>query len=286
MSAAPLAGGDGLRAQGLYADRYGPWALVTGASDGIGRAIAQELAARGLNLMLVARRADRLHELANRLSARHGIECRPLTADLATADGCSAVAAATAPLDIGLVVAAAGFGTSGDFVDSPMQAEREMLAVNCAAVLELVGTCAPRLLRRGRGGIVLFSSVLAFQGVPRSAHYAATKAWVQSFAEGLRVELRGHGVDVLASAPGPVDTGFAQRARLRMGVMLPADAVARQTLDALGRRTTVRPGWLSKLLGWSLAMLPRRGRVFVLTRILRGMVDGHRGVPARAGPMR
>lgn len=257
--------------------RYGPWALVTGASDGIGAAIARQLAARGLNLLIVARRGERLQALARELAGRHGVECHAVAADLSRLDGCAAVAAAAAPLDIGLVIAAAGFGTSGPFTDSLLETEREMLAVNCAAVLELVAHFAPLLAARGRGGIVLFSSVLAFQGVPGSAHYAATKAWVQSFAEGLGVELRGRGVDVLASAPGPVDTGFATRARLDMGVMLGPDLVARQTLAALGRRRTVRPGWLSKLLGWSLATVPRALRVRLLAQIMRGMTDRWRG---------
>lgn len=265
-----------------FARRYGPWALVTGASDGIGEAIARQLAARGLNLLIVARRGERLQALARELAGRHGVQCHAVATDMSRSDGWAAVAAAAQPIDVGMVVAAAGFGTSGPFVDSPLDAEREMLAVNCAAVLELVAHFAPRLAARGRGGIVLFSSVLAFQGVPGSAHYAATKAWVQSFAEGLGAELQSRGVDVLASAPGPVDTGFAVRARLDMGTMLRADVVAQQTLAALGRRRTVRPGWLSKLLGWSLATLPRPLRVQLLAQIMRGMTERWRGDAAGA----
>jgi short-subunit dehydrogenase len=259
-----------------FADRYGPWAVVTGASGGIGLAIARELAARGLNLIVVARRGERLQQLARELAGRHRVQCQALVADLGTAEGCETILRMAAPHEVGLLVAAAGFGTSGEFVSSPLRAEREMLAVNCAAVLELVGHFAPKFAARGRGGIVLMSSVLAFNGVPGSAHYAATKAWVQSLAEGLRGELRGRGVDVLASAPGPVNTGFAERARLDLGPMLSADVVARQTIAALGRQGTVRPGWLSKLLGWSLATLPRALRVQLLAQIMRGMTERYR----------
>jgi short-subunit dehydrogenase len=113
--------------------------------------------------------------------------------------------------------------------------------------------------------------VLAFLGAATAAHYAATKAWVQCFAEGLHGELRRHGVDVLAAAPGPVATGFGARADLRMGRMLDSDTVARATLAALGRGAGVRPGWLSKLLGGSLATLPRAARVQVIGRIVAGM---------------
>lgn len=251
--------------------RYGPWALVTGASDGIGRSIARELAARGLDLLLVARRGDALQAIGADLAATHGIGYRVVAADLATIAGRAAVIDATRDLDIGLLVAAAGFGSSGDFIDGPLEPEREMLAVNCESVLELGWHMARRLAARRQGGIVLLSSVLAFQGVPRSAHYAATKAWVQSFAEGLHVELGALGVSVLASAPGPVATGFARRAHLQMSQALDPDTVAAETLRALGRRMTVRPGWLSKLLGWSLAGLPRGGRVKVLGRVMAGM---------------
>lgn len=265
-----------------FRQRYGAWAVVTGASDGIGREFARALAARGFDLVLVARRAPALQALATELAAAHAVECRPLVADLTARTACQAIADATAALDVGLLVAAAGFGTSGDFVANPLEREREMLAVNCAAVLDLSWIFARRFVARGRGGLVLLSSIVAFQGVARSAHYAATKAWVQSFAEGLRVELAPQGVDVIASAPGPVASGFGARADMKMdGAMAPA-VVARATLDALGRQGTVRPGWLSKVLGYSLATLPRWGRTRVLTAIMTGMTrhQAARGQPA------
>jgi len=152
-----------------------------------------------------------------------------------------------------------------------------MLAVNCGAVLDLGLHFARRFARRRRGGLLLLSSVVAFQGTPRAAHYAATKAWVQTLAEGLCVELRPHGVDVLAAAPGPVNSGFADRAGMRMGRALRPEDIASEIVDALGRRNTVRPGGLSKLLGWSLATLPRALRVQVLARVMAGMTAHHAG---------
>jgi hypothetical protein len=125
--------------------------------------------------------------------------------------------------------------------------------------------------------------VVAFQGVPRAAHYAATKAYVQTLAEGLRVELDPLGVDVIASAPGPVRSGFEARADMKMAQALAPGVVAAQTLDALGRRGTVRPGWLSKLLGWSLAATPRPLRVRIMKQVMGGMTahQGTRAAPAR-----
>jgi uncharacterized protein len=258
-----------------FRNRYGSWAVVTGASDGIGREMARDLARRGMSLVLVARRDAALQELKQELESRHATACVAVTADLGTSDGRRRVTDATTDLDVGLLVAAAGFGSSGDFIAGSLDAERGMLAVNCDAVLDLSWHFARRFVARGRGGIVLMSSLLAFQGVPRSAHYAATKAWVQTFAEGLRVELKPHGVDVLAAAPGPVASGFAARADMRMALTTRADTVARQTLDALGRTATVWPGWLSKLLNGSLAMLPRPARVKVLALVM-GTMTAHR----------
>jgi short-subunit dehydrogenase len=253
------------------AKRYGPWALVTGASDGIGQAFARHLAAEGLNLVLVARREPVLAALAAELQKSHGVQCRVLRVDLTDLEAVQRVAEATSDLDIGLLIAAAGFGTSGQLLDAQLGTETEMVDLNCTAVLAMAWHYGRRFKQRGRGGMVFMSSLLAFQGTPHAANYAATKAYVQTLAEGLRVEWAPHGIDVVASAPGPIRSGFAERANMQMAQALPAEVVARATLQALGGKTTVRPGWLSKLLGWSLAMLPRWGQVMVIGQVMKGM---------------
>lgn len=257
------------------ARRLGPWAVVTGASDGIGEAFARYLAARGLNLVLVARRQPVLQDLAEELARSHGVQCRVCAVDLSSLSGVGRLSAFTADLEVGLLVAAAGFGTSGALLDSKLDHETNMVDLNCTSVLALAWHYGQRMSARGRGGVVFMSSLLAFHGTPRAANYAATKAYIQTLAEGLRVEWAGRGVDVIASAPGPVRTGFEARANLRMAQALPAEVVARVTMRALGRRTTVRPGWLSKLLGWALATLPRWGQVRVITRVMKGMTAHH-----------
>ena len=266
-----------------FRSRYGDWAVVTGASDGIGQAFACELAALGMNLLLVARRQNVLDSLASGLTRQHGIACQVIAMDLAARDNVDRLISATRSLDVGLLVAAAGFGTSGRFIESPIDNELDMLAVNAQATTMLAHHFGGRFVRQRRGGIILMSSVVAFQGVPRAAHYAATKAYVQTLAEGLRIELAPHGVAVVASAPGPVASGFAERANMRLGAALPASVIARQSLRALHRGGTVRPGWLSKLLGWSLAMLPRPGRTRVMTLVMRGMTQ-HQEMPTRKAP--
>lgn len=125
---------------------------------------------------------------------------------------------------------------------------------------------------RRTGGIVLFSSIVAFQGVPRQANYAATKAWVQVYAEGLRHELKPKGVDVLSVAPGPVATGFAARAGMTLGSAERPEVVARAALNALGRKGTVRPGRLATMLEAALSPLPRRGRTRIMGQVMAGMI--------------
>lgn len=251
---------------------YGPWAVVTGASDGIGREFARTLAKEGFKLVLVARRRQALESLANELS---GTEVRVIDADLSTVEGLARVETETKPLDVGLLVASAGFGTSGAFLDNALEAELSMLDVNCRAVAAMTHAFGRRLVTRGRGGIVLLSSLVAFQGVRHAANYAATKAWVQSFAEGLALELEPLGVDVLASAPGPVRSGFGERANMQMSMSATPDTVARATLAALPRGGTVRPGFLAKFLEWSLMFLPRWGRVRMMSMVMGGMTKHH-----------
>lgn len=248
-------------------DKYGPWAVVTGASDGIGREFALRLAEHGLNLVLVARRGDVLDELARSLP----VTTRVVAADLAQPAGIASVLSACQDLDVGLLVAAAGFGTSGAFVDSDLERELAMIDVNCRAVAALTHHFGAAFAKRGHGGIVLMSSLVAFQGVPRAANYAATKAYVQSLAEGLRVELGPLGVDVLSSAPGPVRSGFGRGADMQMALAGTPAGVVTGTLAALGRTGTVRPGWLSKALEWSLSLLPRWGRVRMMGVVMAGM---------------
>lgn len=265
------------RRQERWRARYGPWAVVTGASDGIGRELARRLAEAGLNLVLVARHRGALDQLATDLAARHGIATRVIGADLAREAAVEAVVTGTDDLDVGLLVAAAGFGTSGRLIDARLEQELEMVDVNCRAVVALSFHFGRRLAGRGRGGLVLMSSLVGFQGVPYAAHYAATKAYVQSLAEALHVELAPLGVDVVASAPGPIHSGFAARAGMRLGLGLTPRDVAQATLDALGRRTTVRPGWLSKFLEGALLPLPRWARVRVMGVMMTGMTRHSHG---------
>lgn len=256
--------------------QYGTWAVVTGASSGIGRELAERLAEAGLNLLLVARNEKALTDLAATWRARHGVQVEVVAVDLGEAAGIAAVIAASRAHDVGLLVAAAGFGTSGRFVEGDVAAERAMLAVNCGALMALSHHFGQAFAVRGRGGIILLSSMVAFQGVPFAAHYAATKAYVQTLAEALHRELRPRGVDVLAAAPGPVYSGFADRANMVMSMALRPEDVGVPILRALGRKATVLPGLLTKVLVYSLRTVPRWAKVSIMAKVMGGMTAHQR----------
>ncbi|WP_019991248.1 SDR family NAD(P)-dependent oxidoreductase [Rudanella lutea] len=257
-------------------NRYGSWAVVTGASSGIGRELAKQLASAGFGLVLVARREAVLAEVASELQQTYQTEVRLVLADLAGPAGVAALVKATESLGVGLLVASAGFGTSGQLVDADLEDEVDMLRVNCEALLRLTHEFGRRFAGQGRGGLILLSSMVAFQGVPFAAHYAATKAYVQTLAEGLSRELKPAGVDVLAAAPGPVRSGFGSRANMRMDMALEPEQVGVPILKALGRQTTVLPGWLTKLLVYSLQLVPRSIKVRIMEQVMGGMTQHQR----------
>lgn len=257
--------------------QYGSWALVTGATDGIGRAFAESLAGRGLNLILVARRAQVLNELSTTLPRSYGVQVQTVTADLGDPAQVERVISACAQVPLGLAVLAAGFGTSGDLTEIDPADDLNMVDVNCRAMVQLVHPISRQLKAQRRGGLILLGSIVGFQGVARATTYAATKAFVQSLGEGLWHELKPHGIDVLVSAPGPVKTAFLARANMTPGDGVTAQEVAEESLLALGRRLTVLPGRLSKVLGGSLSFLPRRMRSQVMRDAMAKMTGQKAG---------
>jgi short-subunit dehydrogenase len=249
--------------------RYGPWAVVAGASDGIGAAFAQAMAANGLNLVLVARREPLLRELAQRLSDQYGIAIRTVVADLATRTGLAEVRASTE--DIGLVVVNAASTPIAEFLRlTPSQVDG-MVDLNVRAAADLAHAFGARLTQRGRGGLILLSSVASLQGSALVAHYAATKAYLRVLAEGLWYEWRPYGVDVLACCPGLVATPTFERDHPTPGPLVPpamdpAD-VARQALATLGRRPVMVPGWPNRVVAGLVArVIPRRAAIALSSR--------------------
>ena len=258
--------------------KYGPWALITRASSGIGKELAIRLAEAGMHLVIIARNEDRLIQLSDELSEQFGVEVISITADLANEREVQQVIQRTQNLEIGLFIASAGFGTSGSFLTTSVHEEVNMLRVNIEALLTLTHHFSQRFAQQKRGGMILMSSMVGFQGVPFAANYAASKAYVQSLAEALGEELKPLGVDVLAAAPGPVRSGFGQRANMKMDAALTPEQVALPILKALGRKRTVLPGLLTKVLVYSLRTVPRWGKVKIMEKVMGGMTSHQRAI--------
>jgi uncharacterized protein len=189
-------------------------ALVTGASSGIGAVIARELASRGHSVTLVARREERLRSLASELQSEHGVAATALACDLADQRERDALAERLGELgrSVEVLVNNAGFGSRGKFVSNDPGRMRDMVRLNVEAVVDLTSRFLPGMASRGRGAILNVASLAAFQPLPGSATYAATKSFVLSFSEAIHEELRGSGVTVTAVCPGPVKTEFVENA--------------------------------------------------------------------------
>lgn len=188
----------------------GQWALVTGASSGIGVALAEELAAGGANLVLTARRKDRLEALARRLAASYKVQTEVFPADLADPNSPETILAFVRDkrMDIGLLINNAGFGKYGEFPGVEKQRLFEMVQVNCAAVIHLTHLFLPGMIARRRGDILILASTASFQAVPYLCTYAATKAFDLLFAEGLAEEMKPYGIRVCALCPGSTVSEF------------------------------------------------------------------------------
>ncbi len=254
-----------------FTAKYGPWALVTGATSGIGRAIAEQLAQSGLHVVLSGRKKETLLAFSDYLEATYGIITEVVIADISSTPEVYRLVEEIKHIPIGLFVASAGFGTSGLFQDASLEREIAMLKVNSLALMMLTHYFARLFAEQNKGGIILMSSIVGFQGTPNSAHYAATKAYVQSLGEGLYHELKPYGVDVLAAAPGPVKTAFGEKANLKMSNALSPQELVPPIFKALGKKHTVFPGTLTKVLIAGLRTVPRWGKIRIMKMVMGGM---------------
>ena len=190
-----------------FSECYGPWAIVVGASEGVGACVAEELAARGLGLVLVARNEGLLQEIATAIRSRHGVEVRTFAQDLTTPDAAAQILGVCEGLEIGLVVYTPGAVHNADlFLDQPIDLPLRMIQLNCTVPVALVHALAPAMRDRGRGGIVIVGSTGCFVGGPHMVAYSAAKAFQVNFVEGLWAELGPYGVDVCSAVIGSTNT--------------------------------------------------------------------------------
>jgi short-subunit dehydrogenase len=245
---------------------FGPWAIVTGASSGIGAEFARQLAEAGLNLVLVARRLPRLEALSFQLEKEYGVHIRAVGLDLTQENFMKSLEEVTRDLDIGLVISNAGAGGPEEFLATEYQTMRQVLQLNAITHLELAHHYGRRLAQRGYGGILLVSTMGARQAVPFTANLAAAKAYVLSLGEALHVEFQKVGVHVTVLLPGATDTpasrafGFAQ-AKLPLKLMSPRQCAAEGLAALSANRATHIAGRLNRILAM---VLPRSivGKMF------------------------
>ncbi|HLP22496.1 MAG TPA: SDR family oxidoreductase [Microbacteriaceae bacterium] len=243
--------------------------LITGASSGIGAAYAAEFASRGDNLILVARRVDRLEQLAERLRAAHRVEVDVLSADLSADGAAGALWGRLGGRPIEVLVNNAGFGHGGHFVDEAPELTRDEIHLNVLTLVELARLALPGMMERRTGAIVNIASTASFQPVPGMAVYGATKAFVRSFTEALWAETRGSGVRVLAVNPGATATEFFEVASAKpKGIPVPVAHVVSRTMRALDRADSpsVVVGFSNAVTAKLVQILPKR---FVINTVAR-----------------
>lgn len=258
-----------------FLSKYGPWAVITGSSSGIGAEFAGQLAAAGLSLVLVARRKDRLDAAAEQLMEEYPIQVKTLGADLTTPQGVQSVIDFTSGIDVGLLMANAGMALHGTFFRDPSEKHEKMIALNVTAPTTLAHAFGKRLGNRGKGGIV-FTSSMAQSGFPSLGSYSATKAYVSKFSVLLRLEMKKVGVDVLSLEPGLVQTEMVEQvyadgvnfAPIGMHPMSAKDCVSEALKALYDGKATCLPGLMNKIMAGMTSWLPEQLRLNIMDKAM------------------
>ncbi len=237
-----------------FKTKYGPWALVTGASSGIGKEFARQLAANGINVAVAARRQDRLEELAQELENKHHIQTRAIPVDLTAVNYLDIIQSATADIEIGLLINNAGAGAPGAFLRQSLDNYTRVVQLNVTAPMQLTHIFGEQMIKQGYGGIIFISSIAGYMGSPYMANYAATKAYLLNLGAALHIELKSKGVDVLVVSPGPTRTEMMEMEGTDFSSIpmnwMEAGAVAAAGLQALGQKSTIIPGGMNKVMSF------------------------------------
>ncbi|MBN8222527.1 MAG: SDR family oxidoreductase [Spirochaetes bacterium] len=255
-----------------WKERFGGAALITGASGGLGAEFARQLAAKGMNLVLVARSTDKLNALASELRQKHAIEAITIPLDLTRQDAADILRQQTQQkgIAVGLLVNNAGYGSHGTLDTLDAQNEIRMVDLNCRTPLAMTHAFLPDMLSRRRGGIIFLASVGAYQPTPYFANYSATKAYNLMLGEALWAELKPKGIDVIALSPGYTRTGFQEAGDVQsnpVGGWAAARDVVARCLAKLGKKPSTIYGFRNWFLAWSLRFTPRR-LVVLLAKVI------------------
>ena len=257
-----------------FTKKYGPWALIAGASEGIGAAFAWQLAAKGLNLLLLARRLEKLEALAANIKTKHNVDIRCIQVDLGNLAKIQALTDSFTE-EIGLLIYNAAYSPIGPFATRSEEDLLKVADVNVKAPLVLAKRLSQKMIARNGGGIVFMSSLAGMQGSPKIATYAASKAFNVVLAEGLWSELKPHNIDVLACIAGAVRTpGYNSASQQKDAPgTLNADQVVAKTLKALGNGPTIVPGWINKIARFFMGhILTRKAGILIMNKNTKDLI--------------
>ena len=260
--------------------KYGDWALVTGASSGIGKELVKELAKQGFNVVFVARHEQLLSQLADELQKSYQIKTQVEAVDLLEDGAVSKLYNAVSDLNIGLVMPAAGIDEMSRLFEKEYSSIDRMLKLNIQVPTEMAHVFGRKMAARKRSGIILVSSLFGYQGIPNFAGYAAAKAYILTLGEALYSELSRQGIDVLVLSPGLTDTPFSQNmkinfSRLPMFAQKPA-RVAKVGLRSIGRKPTVVSGFINKFYAWENRLIPRSWPVGLFGFLINGAIKAYK----------
>lgn len=257
--------------KGNFKEKYGPWAVVTGASQGLGSVYAEQLAQKGLNVVIVARSGDKLNDLAGRLEEKYGVQVKSVPADMSKPEGLEAIHKSTEELDVGLLVNNAGVWQMGSFLDNDIHRDAAGLDLNVSAPMKLCHEFGNRMRERGGGGIINVGSGAAAQGIPGQATYSAGKGFLQNFTESLNGELKEHGIDVMITNPAGIKgeaSSIYDQSKIPLKTLDP-ELVVNHSLESLGHKTTATPGLFNRLaVGATNLLLSRDQRTIVAGKVL------------------
>jgi short-subunit dehydrogenase len=229
-----------------FFEKYGSWAVVTGASSGIGAEYARQIAAKGLNIVLVARRKARMEALATELEHQYKVSTKVVECDVAQDGFLQIILDATKDLDVGLLINNAGVNCEGQFFRGDLARNLQMIQVNVKAPFALAYEYGKQFVEKGKGGIIFTASTSAFNAYPYLSHYAATKAYILSLAESMNYEFKDKNVDIMAICPGMTKSEMTKGMKDSM-ILMEAQPVVAAALDGLGHTAFVVPGMINKL---------------------------------------